>query len=67
MINLKELQEKENLLLKKLSMQNGVSTELVKKLLRAAEENNYSNKSLNERRTDYIDLINFHNRNQGEN
>lgn len=63
---MKTLKEKENILLTKLSSQYDVSLELIQKLLRAAEENNYSNKSINERRTDYLNLINFYSRNQGD-
>lgn len=54
------LKEQESLLLRKLCSQNGISTELVQKLLASAEENNYTNKSNTERRTDYINLISFY-------
>ncbi|UJF32659.1 DNA modification system-associated small protein [Paenibacillus hexagrammi] len=60
------LKEQEQLLLKNLCLQHGISTELISKLLASAEENNYSNKSMNERRTDYINLINFYNKKSGQ-
>lgn len=63
---MKPLREQEFETLRNLCNKYNVQPELIKKLISSAEENHYANKSVAERRTDYLNLIQFHSKQGGK-
>lgn len=57
--------EQESETLRILCNKYNLQPDLIKKLISSAEENHYANKSVAERRTDYLNLIHFY-KDQGE-